>query len=286
MLIGIHTSIGKGYAAAVIEGENLGAEAIQIFVRQNLTWNKREIFKEEISEFRQRLSNSLSVRKVIAHSSYLINLASDNKTTLKRSISMLVEELLICHRLGIDIYVMHPGSHKGAGVKEGINKIIGGLKEVLNKTGEIPVRIAFETTSGAGNQIGSNLFEISEIIERAKEIISPALCIDTAHLFGAGYNITVEDEYERLIYEIEKRIGLKNLLVCHMNDSKVRVGSRKDRHEHIGHGNIDISVFRRILNDKRIANAVAILETPKGDDKDGISYDKINIDLLKQLRNE
>ncbi len=284
MFIGIHTSIGRGYSGAVIEGENAGAEVIQIFVRQNLSWSKREILEEEITDFKEKLHNSITVKKVVAHSSYLINLASDNDTTIKRSISMLSEELSICQRLGIDVYVMHPGSHKGLGVKKGIDKIIEGLRPVRDKVGDIAVRIAFETTAGSGNQIGSNLSEISEIFERARGIIHPALCIDTAHLFAAGYNIMIDEEYERLISEIQNRIGLKNLLVCHMNDSKVGVGSKKDRHEHIGKGRIDISLFKKILNDKRITNAVAILETPKEFNKDGISMDRINIDILKQLR--
>ncbi len=284
MLIGIHTSISGGYSAAIEEGEGAGAEAVQIFVRQNLSWNRKVVTEEEAEDFRRRLETSVSVKKVVAHSSYLINLASDNRTTVKRSVSLMAEELLICKSLGIDIYVMHPGSHKGYGVEVGIQKIIDGLKNVRDKTGDTDVRVAFETTAGSGGQIGSTLDEIAEILTKSDKIINAAVCIDTAHLFGAGYNINDNTEYERLIREIDSKIGVGKVLVCHLNDSKAELATRKDRHEHIGKGKIDISVFRTILKDLRLGNAIAILETPKEMREDGISYDSINIELLKSLR--
>ncbi len=286
MLIGIHTSIGRGYAASIEEGELSGAEVIQIFVRQNLSWNKKIITEEEINEFKTKLKSSSQIRKVIAHSSYLINLASDDRTTIERSVSIMSDELIICNKLGIDIYVMHPGSHKGLGVSVGIQKIIDGLKLVREKIGDINVSVAFETTAGSGNQIGSNLIELEEIIKRSERILKSALCIDTAHLFGSGYNLSEEDEYERLIREIQENIGLERLLVCHMNDSKVGLASKKDRHEHIGRGKIGVSVFKKILKDNRIKDALAILETPKETNENGISYDRINIEFLKSLRDE
>lgn len=286
MLIGIHTSIRNGYSAAIEEGEELGAEAIQIFVRQNLSWAKKVVSDEESSTFKTRLKNSKTVKEVIAHSSYLINLASDKSSTVKRSIAIMVEELLICKKLGIDVYVMHPGSHKGLGIKVGIQKIVDGLKYVRDKTGDIDINVAFETTAGSGDQIGSNLNEIADIIDRVKGIIKPAFCMDTAHLFGAGYNINDDGVYEMLIKEISAKIGIEKLLVCHINDSKVELASKKDRHEHIGRGKINPSVFRKILNDKRLKDAVAILETPKEIRKDGMNYDMINIKLLKSLRDE
>lgn len=286
MLIGLHTSIQKGYANAIREGEQVGAEVIQIFLRQNLSWQKREVTDEEVAEFRSALKNSPSVKKVIAHSSYLINLASDNRSTVKRSIALLKDELIISSRLGIEVYVMHPGSHRGAGVEAGIDKIIEGLKSVRERCKDLPVKIAFETTAGSGNQIGSNIDEIAEIIKRSEGIIDPALCIDTAHLYGAGYDLNDDREYERLIEEIRDKIGLERLYVCHLNDSKVPLASRKDRHHHIGKGKIDLKVFKRILHDARLSNAVGILETPKEEREDSVSYDLINMEVLKRLRDE
>ncbi|MGB9600820.1 MAG: deoxyribonuclease IV, partial [Myxococcota bacterium] len=177
--------------------------------------------------------------------------------------------------------------HRGRGVDVGIDKIIDGLMEVREMSQEIPVIITFETTAGSGNQIGSNIEELSELIDRAKSFFDTGLCIDTAHLFASGYDISDEDGYEKLIDKIDNEIGIKRLLVCHINDSKVKLGSKKDRHEHIGKGMIGLSVFRRILKDKRIENALAILETPKGiRPDDGLSYDRINVGLLKRLRDE
>lgn len=287
MLIGIHTSIKNGYAGAVVEGEECGAEAIQIFVRQNLTYNQKDISNEEIQEFKNALNKSKLIRRVIAHSSYLINLASDNITVVRRSISLMAQELKLCSLLGIDIYVMHPGSHKGRGVKIGIDKIVDGLAKVIELVKDDSVRVTFETTAGSGNQIGSRLEEISELIDGAKKYVKTGLCIDTAHLFGSGYNIADEDEYNNIINNIDEHIGLENLLVCHINDSKAKLGSKKDRHEHIGEGMIHLSAFKRILKDNRLKNSLAILETPKGiREEDGVNYDLINVELLKRLRDE
>ncbi|MCX7944086.1 MAG: deoxyribonuclease IV [Deltaproteobacteria bacterium] len=286
MLLGIHTSISKGYAASIEEGEEKGAEIIQIFVRQNLTWNKKIVLEDEITEFRNRLTESKSIKRVIAHCSYLINLASDNKTTVKRSISLLADELLICKSLGIDIYVIHPGSHKGVGIEEGKRKIIEGLRLVREKTKDLNISIAFETTAGSGHQIGASLTELADLISKTKSIFKPALCIDTAHLFAAGYDINEESEYEKLVEEIDEIIGLNKLLVCHFNDCTVELGSKKDRHQHIGKGRIKLDTFKRFIRDKRLSNVVGVLETPKGVGSDGVDYDKINLQILKSLRDE
>lgn len=285
MLIGIHTSIQKGYAEAVRWGDEIGAEVIQIFVRQNLTWKSRRVDEVEIERFSVALKNAVNVKEVIAHSSYLINLASDNRSTIARSVSIMAEELEICRRLGIDIYVMHPGAHRGAGVELGIKKVVEGIRRVRERLSSDSVTVAFETMAGAGTQIGSSIEEISSIIQGTRGIIKSAICIDTAHLFGAGYNIIDEDEYERLISAIDNKIGLENLLVCHLNDSKVSLGSHRDRHDHIGLGKLNTEVFYRILNDKRIENAFAVLETPKEKRTfDDVDYDIINIEILKRLR--
>ncbi len=285
MLIGIHTSIQNGYAEAVRTGDRVGAEVIQIFVRQNLTWNKRSIYEKEIEEFQNTLKTASVVKKVVAHSSYLINLASDNKSTVKRSISMMADEIRICSMLGIDIYVMHPGAHRGAGVEIGLKKVVDGVKLVGEKLSSDSVTVVFETMAGSGTQLGSRIEEIAWIIEETKGFIRSGICIDTAHLFGAGYDISNTMEYEKMISQIDRNIGLDKLLVCHINDSKASLGSHKDRHNHIGLGKLDINVFKQILNDKRLQNAYAVLETPKEKrESDNADYDVLNIQILRSLR--
>jgi deoxyribonuclease-4 len=285
MLIGIHTSISQGYAEAVRTGDDMGAEVVQIFVRANMNWSKKRILDYEIEEYREALMNAKSVRRVIAHCSYLINLASDNNTTVKRSISLMAEEIEICERLGIDTYVIHPGSHRGQGVEVGINKVVDGLMMVGERLKSASVAITFETTAGSGFQIGSRLEEIITLVKSTSHFIRNGICLDTAHLFGAGYDIVKEEVYESILKQIKTEFGLDIIRVVHMNDSKVKCGSNRDRHQHIGMGYIDLSLFKRILKDERLKMAVAVLETPKEKrEEDNEDYDRINISLLKSLR--
>lgn len=287
MLIGIHTSISQGYADAIRRGDDIGAEVLQIFVRPNLNWNRKDISQAEVEKFKNAIGSAAYVKKVIAHSAYLINLASDNETTIKRSISLMAEELNICDRLGIDTYIMHPGSHRGQGIGLGIEKVVDGLKMVRERFQKDSVTITFETTAGSGFQIGSKLEEIITIVEQTAGFIKNGICIDTAHMFGAGYDITKGEVYESLLQQIDSRFGLRIIKVVHMNDSKVKLGSNKDRHQHIGMGYIDIAAFKKILRDDRLEEAVAVLETPhEKRESDNEDFDRINISTLKRLRDE
>lgn len=279
MLLGSHMSIAGGVFNSLTSGKELGCTTIQIFTKSNNQWKARPLTAQEISEFRAK-QKEYQISPVVAHDSYLINVASPDKTLQKKSMEALLIELQRCEALGISHLVMHPGSHVGTGEKEGIKRIAEALNWLHSETKDFKTQIALETTAGQGTNLGYRFEQIAEIMDLTEQKKRLAVCLDTCHIFAAGYDIRTEAGCEKTIVEFDKIVGLDKLKVIHFNDSVKDFGSKVDRHEHIGKGKIGLEGFRFFMNDKRFEKIPKILETPK--DEEG-KFDRMNLATLRKL---
>ena len=278
-LLGAHTSINGGVSTAVDLAEKLGFTAMQIFTKNNNRWYAKELSDNEIEKFRARLENS-NIKFVVAHDSYLINLCAKELEMLNKSRDSFLDELKRCELLGIPHLNFHPGAHLGLGEDEGIKIIAESLNVAHSKTPGYKVTSMIEATAGQGSAVGYKFEHLKEIIDLVDEKERITVCIDTAHVFAAGYDIKDAANYEIVINEFDNIVGLERLKCIHMNDSKKPLGSKVDRHEHIGKGFIGIQGFTNIMNDKRIKHIPKILETPKGKEQ---LEDLVNLNTLRSL---
>ncbi|HZX47986.1 MAG: deoxyribonuclease IV [Thermodesulfovibrio sp. RBG_19FT_COMBO_42_12] len=279
MMLGAHMSIAGGVDKAIERGASLSCTAIQIFTKNSNQWDGRPITEDEVVRFKTLLRKS-SIKQIIAHDSYLINLASGSSELRERSVNALISEVDRCRTLEIPYVVIHPGAHTGVGEDEGIKNIIHSLDIICAKTDGWGVDIALETTAGQGTNIGYRFEHLSRIITGVKYNNRIKTCIDTCHIFAAGYDIRTPEGYEKVIDEFNKLVGLDRLACIHLNDSKKGLESRVDRHEHIGKGFIGKESFRTIINDRRFNDIAMIIETPKGQD---MKEDKINLRCLRRM---
>ncbi len=278
-LLGAHVSISGGISKAVERAEKLSFTAMQIFTKNNNRWFSKPIDKTEAEKFKLLLNNS-QIKFVVSHSSYLINLCAKNPETLKKSRASLIDELTRCEILNIPYLNFHPGAHGGQGEKEGIKIIAESINIAHSETKNFQVKSMLELTAGQGTNLGYRFEHIAEIIDLVEDKNRMAVCMETAHIFAAGYDIRTPDAYEKTMSEFDNIIGFDKLKLLHMNDSKRELGSRRDRHEHIGRGFIGLEGFANIMNDKRIENVPKILETPKGKEQ---TEDIENLKTLKSL---
>ena len=278
-LLGAHTSINGGVSTAVDLAEKLGFTAMQIFTKNNNRWYAKELSENEIEKFRKRLESS-KIKFVVAHDSYLINLCSKELEMLNKSRDSFLDELKRCELLGIPHLNFHPGAHLGLGEDEGIKIIAESLNVAHSKTPGYKVTSMIEATAGQGSAIGYKFEHLRKIIDLVEEKDRITICIDTAHIFAAGYDIKDSTNYKIVINEFDNIVGLDKLKCLHMNDSKKPLGSKVDRHEHIGKGFIGLQGFTNIMNDKRIEHIPKILETPKGKEQ---LEDLVNLKILKSL---
>lgn len=259
LLLGAHISTSGGFYKAIERGESIGCTAIQIFTKSNRQWHSNKITLEEAGLFKQRLKES-SVKEIVAHASYLINIASEKEDVVQKSKIGLVDELSRCDELGIPYLVIHPGSSSKSS-----DEIIDQFSSIINdiySTYSFTTILLLETMAGQGNSIAYTFEQIAEIIKKIKHKNKIGVCIDTCHIFAAGYDISNKDSYEKTISEFDKIIGLSYLKVIHLNDSKKELGCKVDRHEFISKGKIGLKAFELIMNDHRLLNTVKILETP------------------------
>jgi len=263
ILIGAHLSISGGLEKSAERAASIGCTTMQIFTKNNKAWFGKTIDEEEAKLFRKAVK-SAGLSKIMAHCSYLINLASAKREVEQKSVAALKHELHRCEQLGIPYLVLHPGSHLGAGVEKGIKKVVKNLATVL-KTASGKTTILLETMSGQGTNIGATFEEIKEIYKNCEYKKLLGVCLDTCHIFAAGYDISTPEEYEKTIKKFQRIIGLSRLKAIHINDSKTECGSKKDRHENIGKGEIPIEAFKLIMQDKRLSKIPKILETPSAD---------------------
>ncbi len=277
IFLGAHTSISGGLYKAIEEGEKLGCTTIQIFTKSSRSWHASKLKEENILKFKETQKKS-NIKTIIAHTSYLINIGSPNKDTEKKSIDALKLELERCQDLEIPYLVLHPGAHLKSGEEKCLEQISKNLDFVLkNASGK--TMILLETTAGQGTNVGYKFEHLKEIRDKAKEKKKIGTCLDTCHIFSAGYDISTPTEYKKVIQTFDKIIGLKNLKAIHLNDSKTNLNSRKDQHENIGKGYIPLKTFSLIMNDKRLKKIPKILETPVKK----VDEHKVEIDLLKDM---
>ncbi|GBD87572.1 endonuclease 4 [bacterium BMS3Abin03] len=278
-LLGAHTSIAGGVSKAVELAEKLGFTAMQIFTKNNNRWFQKPLDEKEINTFKLKLKKS-HIKFVVSHDAYLINLCASDKEILKKSRTAFIDELERCELLGIPHLNFHPGSHIGAGEKDGIKLIAESINFAHDKTKGYNVSSMLETTAGQGTAIGYRFEQLQEIIELIDDKDRMTVCIDTAHIFAAGYDIKNPGNFKMVIKEFDDIIGLERLKCFHMNDSKKELGSRVDRHEHIGKGFIGLKGFSNIMNDRRLKKIPKILETPKGKEQ---LEDLENLAVLRSL---
>jgi deoxyribonuclease-4 len=264
---------------ALRRAKQIEAASCQIFVKNNMQWFGRPPSPQELALYAQELT-SHSITSVFGHAGYLINLAAPASENRERSLKSLVQEIQIATQFGLPFLVMHPGAHLGAGEEAGLKQIVAGLDEVFAATRRSPVRIALENTAGQGSSLGHKVAHLAAICERVKKPERVGVCLDTAHFFAAGYDIRRRKGWNSAIGEVISMIGLKNILAFHLNDSKTELGSRVDRHAHIGHGKIGRQGFRHIVNDSRFKNHPGCLETPKGKE---LKEDVENLATLRAL---
>jgi len=261
MHLGAHVPITGGVFNAPGHGRAIGAEAIQIFTRNQMHWACRPIREDEAAAFREALAAS-GVRQVLTHGSYLMNLASPNPEFLEKSRACLVTEMERCRQLGVPYVVLHPGAHMGLGEEEGLSAIARSLDHVLGRTGGIEVMPLLEVTAGQGSTLGYRFEHLAAIFDRLREPERVGVCLDTCHLYAAGYDLASAEGYEKTMRAFTRIVGLRKLKAVHLNDSKRELGSRVDRHARAGEGHLGLAAFARIVNDRRFRGLPLVVETP------------------------
>jgi deoxyribonuclease IV len=279
ILLGAHMSIAGGVHRAVERAASIGCTTMQMFVKNNNQWRGKALETEDIATYKKLLRES-SIGPVVVHDTYLINLCAIDNEILHKSREALKDELDRCEALDVDYLNFHPGSHMGAGEKDGIKRIAESLNTIHDQTAGYRVKSVIETTAGQGTAIGYRFEHLRQIIDLVEQQERMAVCVDTCHIFAAGYDIVTEAGYEQTFYEFDSIIGLDRLVAFHVNDAKRERGSRIDRHEHIGKGTIGKAGFRLLMNDARFTAIPKILETPKEED---MKEDVINMRVLRGL---
>jgi deoxyribonuclease-4 len=255
-------SIAGGLPRAVDRAEASGCEALQIFTKSAGQWRARVLPADEIARFRARVEES-GIHPVIAHNSYLINIAAASPVLRARSMASLGEELDRAEALGLDGLVMHPGSYTTGSPEEGLRLIADGLRALLKERPRGRTMILLEHTAGQGTNLGHRFEHLADIIDRLDGSPRVGVCLDTCHLLTAGYDLCTPRGYRAAFREFDRLVGLERIKAFHLNDSKKPCGSRVDRHEHIGKGCLGLDPFRMLLNDRRFASLPMLLETPK-----------------------
>ncbi|MCF8025328.1 MAG: deoxyribonuclease IV [Desulfobacteraceae bacterium] len=280
LILGAHLSISGGLYKALEEAESLGCKALQIFTKNASTWREKTLSREEIGIFEEARKKT-GIRSIAAHSAYLINLAAKDPDIRKKSRAALKQELVRCGQLGLPWLVLHAGFHMGEGEKTGIKRIVGTINHVFKQLPENPTRLLLETTAGQGTSLGSSFKQLAEMMHGISNKNRVGICMDTCHIFAAGYDISSRQSYMETMKEFDMILGINNLYVIHVNDALKQCGSRVDRHAHIGEGMIGSRGFSSLVNDPRLSKIPKILETPKK--KDGKNMDPENIARLRAL---
>lgn len=281
LLIGAHMSIAGGIHRALGSGERAGCRTVQIFLKNSNQWHGKPLTLSDRELYVAKQQES-GIAPVLAHSSYLINLASPDDDLNARSTAAFAEELQRANFLGVPFLVIHPGAHKGSGEAAGVARVAAALDHALDLVPP-PVMVLLENTAGQGSCLGRRFEQLAQIYEAVRRPERIGFCLDTCHLFAAGYDIRHEAEYRRTIREFDRLIGREHIRAFHVNDCKSEFGRRVDRHAHIGQGRIGLEAFRCLVNDRRFAAVPKILETPKGPD---LKEDMMNLALLRSLVDE
>ena len=280
LLLGAHFSIVGGLHQALYAAATYGCSALQLFTKNARTWKESPLTRDAVEHFDQARRET-GITEIAAHTSYLINIASPDEPNRTRSRDALAAELDRCGRLGIPYVVHHPGAHLGAGHEAGIANAAREIRRALDASFVPGCRLLIETTAGQGTGIGSTFEEISAILSAVDAPDRMGVCLDTCHIFAAGYDIRTRAAYDRTLDRFDRTIGLDRLFVLHLNDAKTDFSSRVDRHEHIGKGAIGKTAFEFFMRDPRLARCPKIIETPKMRGK--VDMDRVNLDQLRAL---
>ena len=280
-ILGAHMSVAGGYWKAVEAASKVNCDCVQVFTKNNNRWKGSVLTDEDCDKFQSSL-NQRDIQHTLSHASYLINLASNKDELLEKSIDALVDELQRADRLGIPYVVFHPGSHTTSTPEEGLATIANSLAIVLQRTSDLTTFPLLENTAGQGSNLGFEFGQLSYIIEQVNQPERLGVCIDTCHTFAAGYSLANEQDYETTIQQMESTFGINKIKAIHLNDSKRPFASKKDRHEHIGQGEMGDEPFRLLLNDPRFSHIPMYLETEKGE-IDGQDMDEMNLEKLRSL---
>lgn len=279
---GAHMSIAGGLHLAFERGLETGCDAIQVFVKNQRQWKAKPVREEEVREWKRAWKDS-GIGPVVAHGTYLINLAAPDDDLWAKSVEAFADELHRCESLGIPGLVIHPGSHCSAGEEWGITRIAKALDIIHQHTRGFRVKILLEVVAGQGSAIGHRFEQLQQIISRSKHSERLGVCLDTCHLLAAGYDIRTKPGYAAAIQQLDASIGRKAVAVIHTNDSLKPLGSRVDRHAHIGDGQIGCRGFSNFVNDPAFFGIPMLLETPKGSDPRGRDWDRVNLARLRRL---
>ncbi len=264
MLLGAHVSTSGGVENAPANATALGCETMQIFSKNQRQWAAKAYTPDQILAYKDRVA-SAGLRKVVVHDSYLINLGAPDGDVYAKSVAGFADEMRRCEQLGIPCLNFHPGAHMGAGDDAGIRRIADTLSSLLGKQADNPTMLLIENTAGQGSNVGYRFEQVAKLLELVGDE-RMGVCIDTQHTFAAGYDHRDENGYDEVFGAIDDTIGLKNVRAFHLNDSKTGLGSRVDRHEDLGVGEIGWGLFERLVNDHRFAGVPGILETPGGEE--------------------
>jgi deoxyribonuclease-4 len=279
MHLGAHMSIAGGVENAVLRGHSVGCEAIAMFTKNNNQWKAKLLTKEDAARFNAVLAET-GIRPVVAHTSYLINLGSPVAALWKKSIASMEDELKRAELLGIPYLVLHPGSHMGKGVDWGVKRVADAFDRIHAKLPGLRVMTLLEHTAGQGNHLGHLFEELAQMRELIAEKKRIGVCLDSCHLFAAGYDLRAPATYTNVFKRFDDIVGIEHIKAWHLNDCKNDLGSRVDRHEHIGKGKLGKAAFRNILNDPRWRDLPGVLETPKGPE---MKEDVVNLRVLRGL---
>jgi deoxyribonuclease-4 len=279
LILGAHESIAGGMSKAFDRAQSVGCESVQIFVKSNRAWAVKPLTDEDIERFRARAEES-GIQPVVGHASYLLNLGTPDEELWKKSRDVLILELQRCEALGVGHLVLHPGAHVGSGEEVGLKRVAQALGQVHAATPGFSAQILLETTAGQGTSLGYSFDHLAWLLSHTPEGERLGVCLDTCHVFAAGYELRTLEGYTDTIETFDHVIGLDRLRAIHLNDSKGDLGSRKDRHEHIGKGHIGLDGFRHVMNDPRLAGLPGLLETPKRED---LREDRENLTTLRSL---
>ncbi len=267
--MGSHLSVAGGLHLAVESAVELGLSSLQVFTANQRQWSPKPPDVEGIRAYRSAVRRA-GLGPTVSHASYLINLASPDADNHRRSVEAFAAELDRCQKLGITLCVVHPGAHLDSSADQGIGRVAAALDEIYGARPGCKVRTLLETTAGQGTSVGHRFEQLGEILSRADCKRRLGVCVDTCHIYAAGYDITTDEGYEEAMARLIRCVGKSRIRCWHLNDSKTPLGSRVDRHEHIGRGKIGAAAFRRVINDPRFAGLPAILETPKGENDRGV----------------
>ncbi|MFA9478468.1 deoxyribonuclease IV [Phycisphaerales bacterium AB-hyl4] len=281
-MFGSHLSIAGGMHHALIEAQRLEMTCVQVFTKNQRQWRVPPLRDEQVSAWREHMA-STGITNVVSHDSYLINLASPKPEARDKSIALYRDEMQRCDALAIPHLVMHPGAHLGEGESAGLQRVIDAFDQLHDELPDASVITCLEITAGQGTTLGHRLEHLRTIIDGVQAGERLGVCLDTAHLLAAGYDLTTTRGAKAVLREVDDVVGLDRVHVLHLNDSKTPLGSRVDRHEHIGHGHIGIDGFKVFVNEPTFRDVPKILETAKEDSPDGRPWDVVNMETLLGL---